>query len=453
MAPNSKLFRNKISVQDLINQVIGDEEIVATPPNGANQPQFPISPERAASLGMPESNASTPPFNPGSVQIPLSAARSGNLGVTPPPPSQSNPYFAGLNNQPAGAASESEATPEVMPEAVPPEPAKSKLLRRTAADIQGEIDGLDVDAMGREKSFGKRLASGLWKAFKNWGATGGEGGLAGLAGAALVGGVGSAASPGFHAGLRVNDQKQNLLRQLGGAQKQEEWQTAQDLKEAQKQTIYTDDANNRARIDADAVSRTEKLKEQKRTNFFRQNKNFDPSLASEAQRKQLSEIGETPESIGKYDFTNPKFKTVGGATFQFNPATKSFDATNLPTDGSKEIVEYSVVDPSTGVVSKYATTSERAASLKNQLASSGLQIQAAEARQASQQKFQGDQNEANRQLRRETFLKSFNYKIEQDAKRGALDKLKLQKQLTEDLANGDIDQATHDEMTASLNKF
>jgi hypothetical protein len=60
---------------------------------------------------------------------------------------------------------------------------------------------------------------------------------------------------------------------------------------------------------------------------------------------------------------------------------------------------------------------------------------------------------ANREQRRQQFISNFNVKLEQDAKKGILNKAKLQKDLAKDLANGKMDRETYDAILGNLNRI
>ncbi len=275
--------------------------------------------------------------------------------------------------------------------------------------------------------------------------------FAGRASGAIGRGIGGTINPDWDEN-REKDQKLQELDEADERIKKAALLESQlATQETNRKNVETDNALNAQKEASKLEDKEIERRRKSRNDFHRNNKYFDPATATEAQKRQLAEFGETPESVGKYDFTNPKEKTVAGISYLFNPLTKSWDESNLPKDGSKAIVEYAVTDPDTGVEYKYATTSEKAASLRNSLISAGLQIKAANERQTSQQNFQADQNDKNRQQRREQFLTSFNYKVQQDKAKGVLDKLKLQTQMKSDLDEGLIDQNDFDEMTKILN--
>lgn len=195
-----------------------------------------------------------------------------------------------------------------------------------------------------------------------------------------------------------------------------------DFRKAQTANIYED--NKRQANVAD-----QQIRDRKRSGWFRTNKHFDPSKATEAQVRQLAEFGETPDSIGLYDFTKPDRKTVAGATFTWNPNTKTFEDSGLPTDPSKAIVEYEVTDRATGVKSKYAVTSEKAASLKTQLEAAGMQIDAAKERQTSSQTHATDLETLRQEGRRK--LAELKYDLDNKRDMSKEERKRKEKQVSE----------------------
>lgn len=155
-----------------------------------------------------------------------------------------------------------------------------------------------------------------------------------------------------------------------------------------RQNTMTD--NNRA---------DEQLKQRKRTDFYRGNKAFDPTKATEAQVKQLAEFGETPQSIGAYDFTKAEMKLINGITFKKNPISGAFERTDLPIKEGDTVVDFEVKDPDTDVVYKYSVPQAKAAQLRTNLISAGMQIRAAEERQATQIKANAAEGEKDRTSR------------------------------------------------------
>lgn len=150
--------------------------------------------------------------------------------------------------------------------------------------------------------------------------------------------------------------------------------------------------------EADNARQAEQLKQKKRVDFRRANPTFDPTKASEAQVKQLAEIGETPMSIGHYDFTKADIKWINGQAWK-KDTSGAFTLAGLPTKENESLVEYKVKDPDTDVETTYLVPQQKAAQLKTNLASAGLQIQAANERQANSQQFTLTRDEIERKAR------------------------------------------------------
>lgn len=263
------------------------------------------------------------------------------------------------------------------------------------ANILAEISGIKGKDYGPRKKGGFKdillgLGLGALQGAANSDPRGGLGAvLGGAIGGGAAGGIGGAIDGSTDNRMRDRLRLDRLYGDYGQAAKVAEIETNRKYKQ---KTIENIDADNKARDDkakADADARTEALKQRKREAFYRTHKNFDPTKATEADVRALAEFGETPDTIGTFDFTKPNIQTIAGQKFLFNANTRSFEDAGLPKDGSKAIVDYTVIDPTTGVESKYSTTSERAAGLKTQLAAAGLQIQAASSRQ--QAGFQHDE--------------------------------------------------------------
>jgi hypothetical protein len=311
-------------------------------------------------------------------------------------------------------------TPETLIHELPPEDTakiKNYLLQNvgnpmTSAQMfqqilanQAKITALKTqptkDANGRFKSGLRALAEGLGKAFdpragmiRNWGDFGVR-----LAGAGTQGAMGAI--------LPDWDENADANRQIGDLNAENEQLSANAENAFRREMVVNkaqqdqEEFDARMRLNREKWTADQKLKEDKyrnelRKSFFTRNSSFNPQTATDAQRRELAEFGETPESIGIYDNTNPNFKQIGGVTFEWNNATKTFDATNLPTDASKEIVEYTVTD-NNGIKRTFAVPVDKAASLTNSLRVAGMNIEAATARQALQQNFQAGQNELSRQ--------------------------------------------------------
>jgi len=176
---------------------------------------------------------------------------------------------------------------------------------------------------------------------------------------------------------KENDENEKLIER---GEKQVDKEIERGYKQAQTQNIYDDNAFNKEKLAQKKEADAEKIIETKRKNFYSKNKYFDPATASPAQRRELEGFGETPESVGKYDFSKPDFKQIGGVTYKYNKATGAFEDTNLPKDDAKSIVDYEITDAD-GIKRTFRTTNERAAGLITSTKNAKMQIEAAELRQ------------------------------------------------------------------------
>lgn len=174
-------------------------------------------------------------------------------------------------------------------------------------------------------------------------------------------------------------------------------------------------ADEKKQHDADTVA-TNKAKAESvaRLRFVKNHGGFfDPSKASQADKNELATFGETPESIGKFDINKPDVRTVAGKSFQWNRGNGTWDEAGLPTDGSQQIVDITVTDPTTNIQHTYSTTSDHAASLQEGLVRTGMQIQASKARQKSQQDFQAGQSDLSRKDKLAQWVRSNDIKAPQ----------------------------------------
>jgi len=192
----------------------------------------------------------------------------------------------------------------------------------------------------------------------------GAGGLGGMIGGAITGGVGGAVDRNFDEKLMDTMFRVPAAQmQVEQARQAEDYDTNQRVRQTQMDNMKTDNQNQ-----------AERLKETKRQNWYRTHKFFDPSTATEADRQQLAEFGETPETVGKYDFTNPVTRNIAGEEFERDPTDKSWKSTGLK-DPSKAIVEYTVQDPDNPLeTTTYKVSSDRAAAFKTSITNAKLNI-------------------------------------------------------------------------------
>lgn len=215
---------------------------------------------------------------------------------------------------------------------------------------------------------------------------------------------------------KTYDERKDKVRDLAKIREQEDMvgrqiKTTQDQaqRDATTQNIYDDntrqaDRNKDLKDIADNKILVSKLK-----NFtdriWKGQKYFDPSTATELDKRELAGLNMKPEDVGKFDFRDPKTKIVNDVTFQWDANSQSFSESNLPKDGSKELVTYNVKDPD-GVDHTFTVTSDRAAGFLTSIKAAGMQIDAAAARQSSQQAFQGAQNAADRAIRMQSITQA-----------------------------------------------
>ena len=245
----------------------------------------------------------------------------------------------------------------------------------------------------KENSFLKRLATGIGESQKNLPA---NTPLEFRLGALLGGGAGAGFVPQYDQQVRTEREKSKLAKRLGMSQQQKIFETQQAAEQARIENIAEDNRLNREKAQEKAAQFLSEAKRKRRADFYRQNKNFDPTKATEAQVRQLAEFDETPDSIGKYDFTNPKFKQIGDTTFKWDVNEQAFVDSGLPKDKTKALTEITLKDPADGKSYTMITTAEKAASYLNSRVVAGMQIEAAKDRQLSQQKWQAEQNDKNR---------------------------------------------------------
>jgi hypothetical protein len=231
------------------------------------------------------------------------------------------------------------------------------------------------------------------------------GALRGLGRGGLGGGIAEGLIEGFYPKINTNINTQGQLakvnQEIGGLEQQRASNQRYRLGEEQIKTIGTDDATNKLRVQEQIDARNAKEKETKRANFYKQHKFFDPAKASVSERRQLAEFGETPDTVGKFDFTDPKTKKVGADEFQWSPNDNAWVDSGLPKNQAGAFTEITAQDPTDGKTYTYVTTQEKAAALLNGKVIGNMQIIAAKDRQVSQQNFTAQQTQIHAQLAKE----------------------------------------------------
>lgn len=201
-------------------------------------------------------------------------------------------------------------------------------------------------------------------------------------------------------GLKKDSHVRSALEHLRPLLDLQKVEQDRDYRKAQTKNIY-DDNTRQEQERKDKISKAQETETtRRRSNFRKGHPFFNPKTATAADVNELASFGETPESMGTYNFSKPEVHEVAGVTYKFNPNTQSYEDSGIPHDGSKALTEYTVKDAD-GVTYKYTTTNEKAAGLKTQLVAAGLQIQAANARQASQHEFELNKQQIGASLQKE----------------------------------------------------
>lgn len=334
-------------------------------PLGGNRPQQPFATPGPVPLGGGRGAAvSAPTTSEEMLNIPMDGQQKAQ--AAPQAGIESMIGLAGDERQETGGGSE----------VTDP---RQRLMRRPSDKTFQEIDKTYEKGTTPKTSLKDRLFSGIAKGSRGWDGTGG---IFGWLFSVLGGGVGSAASEGYYDDISRSDKRNRLMRQAGVEMKKEEFDSKIANTEADN---FARDARNKVLEDQGAAKiATTRLK-----NFtdriWKNQKYFDPSKASELDRKELAGLGLTPEAIGKFDFRDPKTKTVNGVTFQWDRDSQSFKESNLPADGSEATVEYTVTDPE-GVPHKFKVRSEKAAAFLTSIKAAGMQIDSRERMQENQQR-------------------------------------------------------------------
>jgi hypothetical protein len=305
-------------------------------------------------------------------------------------------------NVPSGVPA---ATPTFNPVTNTQPPTFGPRSRQQELDAEyKKNDELHTVGAPKEHSLAKRLLQGALRGF----ATGGIGGA--IAGTAVEGFY-----PKANTQMRTNSEIAKSNQRIGGLQKAVGAEEDSLFNKARTENIMVDNERQEQIRKDNAEKDRVKTAETKRANFYKQNKYFDPTKATPAQARQLAEFGETPDSVGKFDFSKPEFKQVGEDTFKWDANEQAFVDTNLPNDKTKAFTEITVKEPETKKSYTFVTTQEKAAGLMNARTVAGLQIEAAKDRQISQQKFTREENDKARDLARSRIaIANSNLKLAQE---------------------------------------
>jgi len=198
-----------------------------------------------------------------------------------------------------------------------------------------------------------------------------------------------------------------------------------DLRQAQIDTIPIDDQNRRDQIANQKQIADERIKSQAQAKLYG-SKIFD--VKNPAHRAMAKSAGLNPDTMASWDFNNAEKVTINGEVFTRDRTTGEYTpAKGLPASEKDKIVAIDVAVPGeknldgSQKIRKFNVPQSQAATMSNSLQQAGLQIEAAEKRQISQQNFQGQQNEADRVIRQEQFIANYALKVADDA-RQAMDR-------------------------------
>lgn len=298
-----------------------------------------------------------------------------------------------------------------------------------------------------DKSFIKRLGATLRefgkRAIVGGSAAGPNASMSERLWASLGGGL--AGTIGYQFDPQV-DERENLQNQRAKAwrdyQVQNEMETQRQERDriaAQTQTIYNDDM------------RQQQATDDLRT--FREGQLLESAAKRESNERnaQMRTVSQMWAKLPNYDPADPRFAEI----------TKAMGDVNLPLTpkDSKKVVKQiqdaetgawslTLTDPVSGVQEVRPITTKDGKQLVT-TSTAKVMSNAAGERQLNDLTFKREVENN----RREQFMKNFNYKVEQDAKDGTLKKIELQNKIQADYNEGKIDEATRDEMLATINKF
>jgi len=172
---------------------------------------------------------------------------------------------------------------------------------------------------------------------------------------------------------RAIEQADSKAAQIGGIQTA---QTIEELKQANIDNILGKNptAIAKAKIAAETAANNQKIKA--RREWYLSHRSFDGSKATPAERAELATFGETPETMDKYDYTDPKVHTVAGKAFKMNPRTGQYDAKEVLDNPNEASVAITVTDPH-GIDHTYNVPSKEAATIQAGLAKTGMVIKGA----------------------------------------------------------------------------
>lgn len=252
-------------------------------------------------------------------------------------------------------------------------------------DLFARIQQVEADPnYPREKSFWKRVGSGLLQALSTVGANPNASPLS-LLGALASGAVMSGFSPKVEAENRRKQELANLWaqyqRQLAVDKQNQELFAKRHERQLKQdrfdQMVWRD--QTRAEQADERLEQSERRLEQNEERIRQQAlrnianmKFFDPENPSHQELARAA--GLDPSAMKRVDLRNPYLKEVDGIIYRYDSLKGAFVPTNLPANQAKRAVPYTLIDQS-GRRMTFYVPSERAASMAQSMAMFGQRLQ------------------------------------------------------------------------------
>lgn len=309
-------------------------------------------------------------------------------------------------------ASPAQFQPAEFTEKMPPIPA----VDLTKGDFYPEIKSPDIFTRiqqlesdtdyPREKSFWKRVGSGLLQALSAAGANPNASPLSllgALAGGALVSGF----SPKIEAENRRKQELANLWsqyqRQLAVDKQNQELfakRHERQLKQDRFDQMVWRDQTRAEQADTrleQSERRLEQNEERIRQQALRNLANmkfFDPQ--NQSHQELAKAAGLDPTTMKKVDLRNPYLKEVDGVIYRYDNLKGAFVPTNLPANQAKRAVPYTLIDQN-GRRMTFYVPSERAASMAQSMAMFGQRLQFQRQVEQNREEWRARQEELQKQ--------------------------------------------------------
>ena len=240
--------------------------------------------------------------------------------------------------------------PTATPPAATPEPPAPAVTENRPASAQtldefNRVKSADPSEF-RQSSFKKRIGSGIWRAFKQWGAAGAPGGIAGLIGAIATGGLVSGFAPGADAEARKQIQADKLFLQYGQQAEAEKLQMEQAKANAalQGQVIKNkSDALNYIRTVNkpfyDSIMADDIVTEEEAARAQELGYNIEPYDARKFNTQMINGELMTSPTLG-----TPNYKPTGLTDLVKTPIRRKLDdGTEVYTTGDK-LIDHEIAD-------------------------------------------------------------------------------------------------------------